>query len=189
MSEVQVLKFEEAEPETYPDLILLDGNGVAEPAEKPDPHVWARLESYVCHRWTPRQCVWTCAGPGDWRPHLSPVSNIVIDQWDDATKTWTSVTAEPSPLGFYLPRSCVYRITGTLGEDGGQVPQCVVEAYRRLAAYMTEAQLSTVPAGASSFSQKMGDGWDETIERSPTFVAKAMQYSGAGDLLRGWRRV
>lgn len=187
--DVEVLKFEEAEPATYPDLIAIDQDG-AQDTIKPEPHIWQRIEDHISGRWIARQCVWTVQGPGDWRPHLTPVSNVTVDQWDDTTKTWSSVIADPTPIGgFYLPRSCVYRINCTVGDTQDAVPQALVEAYQRLRAYALEAQASSVPAGASSHSLKLGDGIDESIDRSPTYLAKAMQYSGAGDLLRNYRRV
>tara|TARA_R110002049_G_scaffold196097_1_gene365178 strand:- start:2299 stop:2862 length:564 start_codon:yes stop_codon:yes gene_type:complete len=185
----EILRFEEAQPAAWPDLILVDGEGNTEDTGKPDPAIWARLESYIAYRWTPRQCVWTVQGPGDWRPHLAPVSSITVDQWDDVLKVWETASADQSALGYYLPRSCVYRITATVGADAGQVPQPVVEAHRRLLAYSVEAQLSTVPAGVSSHSLTLGDGFTESVDISPSYAAKALQNSGAADLLRSWRGV
>lgn len=189
MSEVRVLKFEESQPEAWPDLSTLDGLGNTDCTEKPDPAIWARLESYIAYRWTERQCVWTVQGCGDWFPHLSPVSNIVVDQWDDTLKVWETAITEQTALGFYLPRSCVYRITATCGANSGAVPQALVEAHRRLAAYSVEAQLSDIPAGARSHSLQVGDGLTESVDISPAYAAKALQYSGAGDLLRNYRTV
>ena len=184
---VEILKFEESQPSTWPDLITLDGEGTTEDTEKPDPAIWSRLESYIAYRWTERQCVWTVQGCGDWFPHLSPVSNILVDQWDDDTKTWTTATVDQNAMGYYLPRSCVYRITADVGANAGAVPQALVEAYRRLSAYATEAKLSDIPAGVSSHSLTIGDGLTESVDISPAFAAKALQYSGAADLLRNLR--
>jgi hypothetical protein len=186
--EVQVLKFQEADPVSYPDLITLDADGDQE-TTKPIPHIWSRIESYVAHRWTERQCVWTVQGCGDWFPHLSPVSNIVVDQWDDTLKVWETASVDQTAMGYYLPRSCVYRITATGGANAGPVPQALVEAYRRLAAYSLEAKQSDIPAGASSHSLTLAEGLTESVDISPAYVARAMVNSGAGDLLRSYRRI
>jgi hypothetical protein len=185
---MDVLKFEEAEPSVYPDLIAFDGEGEALDPVTPDRALWQRIEAYIAHRWTPRQCVWTVEGPGVWLPHLSPVSNASVDGWDDTTFTWSSADPSPTPLGGFVFYGCrTYRITTTVGDTVLPVPQPVIEAYMRLYDYAAEA--CAVPAGANSYGLKIGDGLDETIARSPNWLARAMQQSGAGDLLRGYRRI
>ena len=165
MTEATVLKFEEAVG-ALPTLTLTDEYGESETLDV-SPHVWARLEQYCAYRWTSRQCVWTVQGPGDFLPHLAPVSNYVIDQWDDTQKIWETAITEQTALGFYLPRSCVYRVTATVGDTADPAPQQVSEAYRRLAAYMQEAKADTVPVGAASHSLNLAGGLDESIERNP----------------------
>ncbi len=186
--ETSVLKFEETEPATFPDLILFDEEGLAEEPIIPDRALWLRIESYISRRCTPRHCVWTVNGPGDWRPHLNPLSGATVDVWDDTTKTWSGVTSEATPVGgVYLPRCQTYRITGTVGDTNDSVPQLVVEAYLRLTAYFSETR-HTVP-GSSNYSLRIGDGFAEEITRSPAWMAKALQYSGCADLLRSYRQV
>lgn len=176
--EAEILRFEEAEPDTLPDLGLDD---------EIVPAIWLRLESYISRRWTARQASWIVKGPGEFRAHLSPLSGVTVDLWDDITFTWSSVICEPSPLsGFYLPRCATYRITGTLG--GGTVPAAVIEAYKRLAAYSAELEASNMPPGVTSHSVEIGDGLDENFERPSNWIARAMINSGAGDLLRAFRR-
>jgi hypothetical protein len=172
--EIEVLKFEEAQASTLPDL----GEDI-----EVDAALWRRLESYICQRFTPRQCVWIVKGPGEFAAHLSPLSGVTVDQWDDITFTWSSVICEPSPLsGFYLPRTATYRITGTVG--AGTVPAIVAEAYKRLRDYHADES-----AGASQYSTTLGEnGIQESIERAPTWIARALQNSGAADLLRGYHR-
>jgi hypothetical protein len=41
--------------------------------------------------------------------------------------------------------------------------------------------------GTTSFTDKIGP-LEESVNRAPTWLARAMQYSGAGDLLRPYRR-
>ena len=186
---MEFLKFEEAEPSEYPDLIPFDEEDSLDlDTISPDRALWLRLESYICHRWTVRQCVWTVKAPGCWEPHLSPVSNVTVDQWDDTLHVWESATPDPSPLGGYVfSGSKVYRITADVGANAGPVPQLVIDAYLRLAAYMENT--ADVPSGVTNFSQKIGDGIDESTERSPNWIARALQYSGCADLLRQYRMI
>lgn len=174
---MEILKFEEAEAATLPDL----GEDITV-----NPALWRRIEEHTCRRWTPRQVCWVVRGPGEFLAHLAPLSGVTVDEWCDTTFTWSSVICEPSPLsGFYLPRCATYRITGTCGASAGDVPSTLVEAYKRLAAYHADAK-----AGASQHSVKIGEGGiDETLERNPSYIAKALQYSGAADLLRNHRRL
>lgn len=183
---VDIVRFEESEPQELPSWPGFDE--FEDPTTiEPVAHIWRRLESYVAYRWTVRQCVWTVQGPGNWLAHLRPVSNITVDRWDDTLKVWETAVTEQNALGFYLPRSCVYRITADVGENAGDVPPGVIAAYDRLAKYVTEAEESNVPPGASSYTDKL-DALEESIDRNPAFLARALQYSGAGDLLRGYRQ-
>lgn len=174
MSDVEVIRFEEGEsdPPELDDLTV-------------DPALWARLESYVCRRWGERQAVWTVKGPGEFIPHLLPVSISSVDLWDDVLFVWSAVTCSPTPFGIYLPSCGTYRITAVVGSDA-PVPPLVVQAYERLHAYCQDA------GGKSGYSQhsiKIGEGGiDEQVERTPAWMAKAIQLSGCGDLLRNFRR-
>tara|TARA_B100001540_G_scaffold105745_1_gene95316 strand:- start:2949 stop:3512 length:564 start_codon:yes stop_codon:yes gene_type:complete len=186
---VDVIKFEEAEPATWPTLTEIYDDASTENTPVM-PHVWQRIEDHIAYRWTARSCVWTVQGPGDWRPHLSPVSAVTVEVWDETTGTWSAVIADPIPAdGFYLPREKTYRINATAGDNAGAVPQPVVEAYNRLSDYLVEETVTAIPVGSSAHALKLGDGIDESITRSPNYVAKALQYSGAADLLRKYRRV
>jgi hypothetical protein len=99
------------------------------------------------------------------------------------SNAWTETTPPASPLGGYdLPGEGPYRVTASVG--GGTVPAEVNEAFRRLAEYMAETEERP---GSASYAIKLGEITEE-IERTPSWLAKAMQYSGAGDLLRKYRR-
>jgi hypothetical protein len=187
--EIVIVKFEEAEPATFPTLTTYDAEGLAnDESIIIDRPLWLRLESYIARRWTPRQCVWTVQGPGTWEPHIGPVSNVTIDCWDSVSYTWDAVTLGQTPLGYCLPDSRTYRVTATVGDNAGDVPQSVTEAYLRLKAYVDEATAETIPVGVASHSLKLSDGYDESINRNPNYLARSMQFSGAGDLLRSYRR-
>ena len=90
---MDLLKFEEAEPEALPDLVKVDDYGDPE-SFQPDPALWRRIEQYTAYRWTPRHAVWIVSGPGCWEPHLRPVSDVSVDIWDD-NFTWTATTLPP----------------------------------------------------------------------------------------------
>lgn len=176
MSDVEIIRFEEGEsdPPELDDLTV-------------DPALWARLESYVCRRWTSRQAVWTVksGGGAEFIPHLLPVTISSTDLWDDVLYVWTAATCPPTPFGILLPSCGTYRITAVIGSDT-PVPPLVIEAYRRLHEYCADSERLS---GASQHSLKIGEGGiDEVIERAPTWLAKAIQNSGAGDLLRNFRR-
>jgi hypothetical protein len=196
---MEVLKFEEAEPATFPTLNEKGAGGSVQDIIEPDPNLWMRIEEYIVYRWTSRQAVWTVAGPGDWFPHLTPISSVTVDAWDDVTLTWSSVIPEATPLdGLYLNQHKTYRITGTVGANAGEVPQMVIEAYQRLKRYCADQFEVDIPAAVTGYSflgepigakPVMANYGQTTIDRSAAWMAKAMQYSGAADLLRKYRRL
>jgi len=144
--------------------------------------IWARIEDYTAHRFSVREVVWTLTGGGgdQFHPRLTPVVSRVAHIWDGAA--WEALTLLDGPLGICLPRDGTYRITAQVG--AGDVPAPVSEAFRRLAEYMAD---DPGRVGTTSFTDKIGP-LEESINRAPTWLARAMQYSGAGDLLRPYRR-
>ena len=175
---VEILQREEAVPASYPATpfglstaaLALDRNAI-----------WARIEAHIAHRFTEREVVWTVEGPGEFKPDLTPATITSREVWDGVS--WITASLSDGPLGgVLLAGEGPYRITADVG--GGDVPAPVSEAYRRLAGYLAEPGN---PAGASSYSYQMGDV-SETFQRNPQHVAKALQNSGAADLLRGFRR-
>jgi len=126
--------------------------------------------------------VWTVGGWGEFEPDLAPAEITAQEVWDGSA--YIPVSLDPSPLGgLVLACDGPFRITATVG--GGDVPAAVYEAFRRLAEYLAE-----VPdrAGVSSYSVGMGGAIEESYQRNPAWIARAMQNSGAGDLLRKYRR-
>ena len=148
---------------------------------------WGRIEQWVAWRWSARSIVWTVEGDGEWVPPLAPATISTVEVWADG---WTAVTLKASPLGGYiLDSEGPYRFTGTVGV--GPVPAAAQEAYRRLAEYTAEAReygMMKGRAGASSVDVNLGP-IQQNFSRSPSWVAKAMQQSGAADLLRPYRKV
>ncbi len=172
------LKQEEAAPASYPTTSpAVTGNDVA----------WQRIEPYIAHRYTEREVVWTVQGPGEWHPPLKPAAITKIEIWSDGG--WEDITAngpDASPLGYCLDHG-PYRFTATVG--GGSpaptVPAVVWEAVKRLAAYMA-AKAGTPGARSERIS---AGSIDIARTRSESWMASALQNSGAADLLRNFRRV
>ena len=176
-----LLKQYEAVPVAYPDApTRLSDDAAALDASM----IWARIESYIAHRFTPREVVWIVEGEGDWCPNLGPLEITAEEVWQD--DAWQAASVFASPYGGYrMTAHGVYRFTGTVGGGGGDVPAPVSEAFRRLAEYLAD---DPGTAGASSTSVAIGPIQEE-LERNPNWVARAMQHSGAADLLRTYRRV
>lgn len=172
-----ILKQDEAAPTSYPVLS----------PTVPD-EVWQRIESYIAHRYTERSVVWTVQGPGEWHAPLKPAAVTKVEIWSDGG--WEDITAnapDASPVGGYCIGHGPYRFTATVG--GGSpaptVPAIVAQAAQRLAAYMASkpgtagAKSESIDAGSISISRSRSESW----------MAKALQNSGAADLLRTYRRV
>ena len=149
--------------------------------------LWARIEPYIAYRWGQRSVFWVVEGPGEWIPPLTPATISAIEYWSSAD-AWVDATdmVTQSPLGYYLPATGPYRFTGTAGEDGVTVPAIVVQAFQRLADYMS-AKADRHP-GSSSESLSVGESIRNEFRRDPAWAAKALQNSGAADLLRAYRR-
>jgi len=175
------LKVEESLPTAFPTI----AGTIAEPHDGFFNAVWQRLESWIAHRWGERTTVFTVEGPGAWTPPLSPTLITVAEVWAEALD-WQSVSLSPTPYGGYdFEEVGPYRFTATVGATDAP-PPAVAEAFRRLAGYMETA--SSNGAGALVKSEEI-----EEIGRveygSPNASARALQYSGAADLLRPWRQL
>lgn len=176
---IDLIKQFEAVPVAYPAA----PSGLSTAASALDAAmIWARIEAYTAHRWTVREVVWTLTGDGgdQFHPPLAPVVSREAHVWQN--EAWEALTLLDGPLGVCLPYDGTYRITAQVG--AGDVPAPVAEAFRRLAEYLAD---DPGTAGASSTSVAIGP-IQETLDRNPAWVAKAMQLSGAGDLLRNYRR-
>jgi hypothetical protein len=170
-----IIKQVEGAPESYP---------VTSPAIALNDVAWQRVEEWIAYRFAARDVSWIVEGPGEWTPPLTPATITTIEIWADGT--WSEITPDASPLGGYWLSGCgPYRFTGTAGSDDADVPANVWEAVKRLAAYLTAkpgkpgARSESVTAGSVSISSSRSSSW----------MAQAMQNSGAADLLRSYRRV
>ena len=176
----ELLQETEATPASYPST----PSGLSTAAAALDAEmIWERIEAYTRTRYTAREVVWTIEGveDEDWTPPLSPVSSQTAEKWvDDA---WSSVTLSDGPVGLCLPSDGIFRITAQVGT--GTPPKAVSEAFRRLAEFMAE---SDDRPGVSQYSVNMGGAIQESYSRSASHAARALQNSGAADLLRPYRR-
>ncbi|GGD30839.1 hypothetical protein [Sinisalibacter lacisalsi] len=174
----ETIKQTENAPESYPDA----PSGLSAAAAALDAAmIWQRIEAYVAHRWTARDVIWIVEGDGEWTPPLTPAAVSTVEVWE--ASAWVETVPLPSPLGGYeLPGEGPYRITASVG--GGTVPEVVDQAFRRLAEYWAVEEKHP---GASAFATSVGT-LDLNETRAPTWVARAMQHSGAADLLRPYRR-
>lgn len=171
-------EFEEI-PETYPSVTPFNRLDYIfdEDAPVSDAQVWQRIESYIWARYTPRVVVWTIIGnAGDeFVPRLSPMVSYAAALWSDQ---WGDTTLQDGPLGVCLPCDGTYRITAQVG--GGDLPAAVSEAYKRLHEYTRGIN--------DSFKNETADIRDDGNEIARNWTAKALQLSGAADLLRPYRR-
>lgn len=175
---MDILKRQEAIPASYPAAPA--GLSTAAAALDAD-MIWQRIESYIAHRWTERQVIWTVEGPGEFVPDLTPATITAQEVWDGTA--WITASLDASFMGgVVLAGDGPYRLTANVGS--GDVPAAVSEAFRRLAEYMAE---QPERHGAGRYELKLGE-MSEGFDRSAKWVAQAMQLSGAADLLRSYRR-
>jgi hypothetical protein len=169
---VAVIAEHEEQPTSWPEIPVtgLDLAGRAA--------VWRRIESFIALRVAPRECIYTVAGPGAWRPRLRPFEIDLVERWDNSG--WNAVTLPPEPLGGVELGAGTYRITASIGSFGTP-PADVLEAARRLASY----QLGIAGVGAHVGRKEINLG--ELRVSSERWPARALQLSGAADLLRPYR--
>lgn len=172
------IKQTEALPEAYPSVSL---SGLSAAAAALADAAWQRIEAYTAYRWSERDVEWIVEGCGAWQPPLTPATITTVEIW--RADAWEAVTLSPSPLGGYCLPGGTFRFTGTAG--GGVVPPAGEEAFRRLAEYMA-ADPGT--PGATSERTDIPGVMSEETSRAATWMARAMANSGAGDLLRPYRR-
>ena len=122
--------------------------------------IWERIEAY-----TP----------------LSPIASHTAEKWENGA--WVSTALPDGPVGLCLPSDGVFKVTAQVGD--GTPPKAVSEAFRRLAEYMAD---DTDRAGVSSYSVNMGGAIQESYQRNAAHAARALENSGAADMLRPYRR-
>jgi hypothetical protein len=173
------LKEVEATPASYP----ASPAGLSPAAAALDQAaLWQRIEAYCRVRWTVREVVWLVEGEGPWEAPLEPSALNMVEVWERGA--WGECTPAASPWGGHdLPGDGPYRITADVG--GADVPAAVNEAFRRLAEYLADA---TDRSGVSNYSVSLGGDIEESYQRNSAWVARAMDLSGAADLLRPYKR-
>lgn len=204
----ELMREVEGVPESWPvipeaDLIpITDITG--QPVNSDLAWVWQRIEAYSRERWTPREVVWLVQGCGQWEPPLAPVRLMQIESWSGE---WQASAAKASPWGHIGLSGDAHRITARVGENN-PAPPVVTKAAARLANYLAQQidgadpdlwatkmrwivtppdEAITVGEGTASITR--GHKTEESYERAADYIAKALQYSGAADLLRPYRRM
>jgi len=178
-----VAKYQQEDvPVSYPAT----PSGLSTKAAALDPAmIWARIETHIAHRWTPRAVVWIIDGPGEWVTPLTPATISTSEVWNGAA--WISASLAASPLGgFDLTGAGPYRITASVGV--GTPPAPVNEAFKRLAEYIAGGRDQLDEPGATSYSTDIGGDLQWSVTRNAAWMARALQNSGAADLLRPYRR-
>lgn len=176
------IKQTESTPTSYPTTPA----GLTAAAEALAPEmIWQRIEAYIAYRFTERAVTWVVEGCGEWHPPLTPATIDTVEIWQ--ADAWEAVTLSPSPLGGYFLPGGTYRFTGTVGatDSPATAPEIVEEAFRRLAEY-----LAATLKGTPGLTAERVTAGSVTVEksRSATWAGEAMSNSGAGDLLRSFRR-
>jgi hypothetical protein len=174
------IKQVESEPESYPPA----PSGLSAAAAALDAAmIWQRIEHFIAYRYSARAVVWIAEGGGAWFPPLAPATIATIERWEAGA--WVEdASLCASPMGGYVLQAATYRFAGTVGPETPAAPAAVVEAFRRLAEYM-----AAKPGKAGAAFESVNAGSVSTsVRRDPAWLAMAMQNSGAGDLLRTYRR-
>ena len=173
---MELLRQDEETPATYP----AGPSGLSTEAQGLHPAmVWERLEGFTAHRWAERTVTWVVEGPG-W--FVLPLKPAIIDSsevWNGSA--WETTALIEAPIGYSLEAS-TYRVIATVG--GGPIPEDVLEAYRRFAEYVVDT--SDMGRVVTSSSEDVG-GISLSVKRPVGWLAKAIHYSGAADLLRRYR--
>ncbi len=147
---------------------------------------WQRIEAWIAWRFSPRNVTWIVEGCGEFVPPLTPVSMTTTEWWNGSA--WETATLDPSPLGGYvLPGEGPYRFSGTVGTAADQAPpEIVQDAVRRLAEYLA-AKPDDDP-GVTTMRDDIPGVRTIERQRAASWAARAIHNSGAGDLLRAYRR-
>lgn len=144
--------------------------------------VWQRIEAWVNWRWSPREVVWLVEGCGEFVPPLHPATVTSVEFWSD--EAYAPDVTRSGPLGgVLLTAAGVYRIKATVG--AGPVPAAVESAFARLYDYFLACGAEEYE-GARSYSLTAVSGAAKRVSRHAEWKARALELSGAADLLRPW---
>ena len=150
-------------------------SGLSTDAEAIDAAViWDRLEAFTNYRWSTTEIEFVVNPDHEiqWKPPYVPFGILEVN----------GEPADPDTFGAVTLRNR----SKVLVTIGGATPSPTVnKAYRRLAEYF--AVRDDMPAGAQRYSVNIGD-ISETISKRSDHMARAMQNSGAADLLRKYKK-
>ncbi len=155
-----------------------------------DEAIWRRIEQFIHWRWGERSVEWVIAGQGLFVPPLRPVTITTVEKFNDFGSPavppgeWFSVTPSRSPFGICLRNSGYYRLKGTAGQ-AVTPPADVLEAYTRMADYIAAVQDEDFP-GATTVTESV-PGVSLSVRRPSNSMARALEYSGAMDILKAYR--
>ncbi|RRD41126.1 hypothetical protein EII18_10710 [Comamonadaceae bacterium OH3737_COT-264] len=179
----------------FNDEIIIGEFHESTPASRPqgyeDEAIWRRIEQYIAVRWGVRTVQWIIRGPGLFVPPLHPTTITSVERFNNygssAAPPGGWVTHKPirTPFGVEVPPG-YFRLQGSAGHDETP-PADVLEAYSRLHDY-----LSAIKAEGSSGITSHTDavpGVSRTVHRPAQAMARALEYSGAADILKAYRHV
>lgn len=164
---------------------FLEGNPAARPLGYEDESLWRRIEQYIVWRWGERSVSWTLRGEGFFVPPLKPVTVTAVERFN-IEGDWVAYTHRPTPFGVRLGSCGFYKITGTAGTSGNP-PEDVLEAFTRMKDYLAAVQ-GVEHVGATSVAEAL-PGVSLTVNRPAQSMARALEYSGAADILKAYRHV
>lgn len=193
------LKITEGAPASYPQVVAptpADGSQLQMIANT----AWQRVEAYIAHRWGSRSIEYIADGPGSWQPRLTPTTITSAEIWRDGA--WAPVTLAADPFGGYNLDAETYCFTGTCGSDD-EPPRAVKSAVFRLIEYflaVDETPRDERPLRSFSYERRGVDPLASVHSPAPdqgvsfertgaTWVSRALQHSGAADLLRPFRNL
>ena len=163
---------------------FIEGKPAARPFGFENEVAWLRIEDYISCRWGARPVEWIVQGPGLFTPHLRPTSITKVEQYGGEDQ-WIVVNLRKTAMGVEL-EDAEYRITGVAGKDE-DVPDDVLEAYTRLTEYVANLAADGY-VGATSYTESV-PGASVSVHRSAQVIARALEFSGAADILKGYRYV
>jgi len=163
-----------------------EGNPASRPLGYDDEALWRRIEAYICWRWGARSVEWTVHGCGLFMPPLKPVTVTTVERFDSAGDWVPYTTSSPTPFGVRLGSLCFFKITGTAGTSGNP-PEDVLEAYTRMSEYLAGIK-DEGHTGATSVTDSL-PGVSLAVRRPAQSMARALEYSGAMDILKAYRHV
>lgn len=173
----------------FEDDFVIGGFTEEQPSTRPegfeDESVWRRIEQYIRWRWQSRPVQWTVHGTGLFVPALRPLEVVTVQRWSTLEGgEWRHVTPCCAPFGVELPGSGFFRVAGIAGDDT-PTPDDVLEAYERLRDYIAGIK-DEGHVGATTISDGV-PGVSQTVRRPAAAMARALEYSGAADILKAYR--